>query len=83
MKKSLTAGISNPQIDYWYNVARRHGASGGKVLGAGAGGFLIFVADENRHAEITRALEVFAVSISASSRLAAVSSSIIYRVPEV
>jgi len=55
-KKSLAEGISNAQIDYWYDTARRHGASGGKILGAGAGGFLIFAADEDRHAEIAQAL---------------------------
>ena len=56
LKKSLAEGISNTQIDYWYDIARRHGASGGKILGAGAGGFLIFAADEDRHAEIAQAL---------------------------
>jgi D-glycero-alpha-D-manno-heptose-7-phosphate kinase len=57
LKKSLSEGISNMQIDYWYDTARRHGASGGKILGAGAGGFLIFAAEEDRHVEIARALE--------------------------
>jgi D-glycero-alpha-D-manno-heptose-7-phosphate kinase len=57
LKKSLTPAISNGQIDNWYDTARRHGASGGKILGAGAGGFLIFVADENQHEGIARALE--------------------------
>jgi D-glycero-alpha-D-manno-heptose-7-phosphate kinase len=56
LKKSLAVGISNTQIDHWYDTARRHGASGGKILGAGAGGFLIFAADEDRHAEIAQAL---------------------------
>jgi D-glycero-alpha-D-manno-heptose-7-phosphate kinase len=56
LKKSLTGGISNAQIDYWYDTARVHGASGGKILGAGAGGFLIFAADEDQHARITQAL---------------------------
>jgi D-glycero-alpha-D-manno-heptose-7-phosphate kinase len=57
LKKSLAAGISNAQIDDWYDTARHHGASGGKILGAGAGGFLMFAADEDRHAGIARALE--------------------------
>jgi D-glycero-alpha-D-manno-heptose-7-phosphate kinase len=56
LKKSLAEGISNAQIDDWYDAARLHGAAGGKILGAGAGGFLIFAADQNRHAEIERAL---------------------------
>jgi D-glycero-alpha-D-manno-heptose-7-phosphate kinase len=57
LKKSLAEGVSNTQIDCWYDTARRHGASGGKILGAGAGGFLIFAADESRHADIARGLE--------------------------
>lgn len=56
LKRSLTAGISNSQIDQWYDIALHYGASGGKILGAGAGGFLIFAADESRHAGIARAL---------------------------
>lgn len=56
LKKSLTAGISSEHIDQWYEAARRHGATGGKILGAGAGGFLIFYADEERHAGIEQAL---------------------------
>jgi D-glycero-alpha-D-manno-heptose-7-phosphate kinase len=56
LKKSLTTGISTPEIDAWYDTARRHGAIGGKLLGAGAGGFLIFYADEEHHEAIGRAL---------------------------
>jgi D-glycero-alpha-D-manno-heptose-7-phosphate kinase len=56
LKKSITDGISNPVIDQWYERARRSGATGGKLLGAGGGGFLIFVAPEHRHADIIEAL---------------------------
>lgn len=56
LKKSLTVGISTPEIDGWYETARRHGATGGKLLGAGAGGFLVFYADERYHDSIARAL---------------------------
>ena len=56
LKKTLTRGISNPQIDEWYATARRNGASGGKILGAGGGGFLVFYADEDQHAAIEQAL---------------------------
>jgi D-glycero-alpha-D-manno-heptose-7-phosphate kinase len=56
LKKTLTGGISNPQIDEWYERARRKGAAGGKILGAGGGGFLIFYADEHQHAAIEQAL---------------------------
>jgi D-glycero-alpha-D-manno-heptose-7-phosphate kinase len=57
-KKSLTGGISNDVIDGWYEKARRAGAVGGKLLGAGAGGFLMFYAPPERHEAITRALKL-------------------------
>jgi D-glycero-alpha-D-manno-heptose-7-phosphate kinase len=48
-KKRRTTGVSNPQIDRWYSVARQNGAIGGKIVGAGGGGFLLFYAsDPNR-----------------------------------
>jgi D-glycero-alpha-D-manno-heptose-7-phosphate kinase len=43
-KKRLSGGISNPQIDNWYSQAMRNGAIGGKLVGAGGGGFLMFYA---------------------------------------
>jgi D-glycero-alpha-D-manno-heptose-7-phosphate kinase len=55
-KKRLASGISNGQIDAWYDRARSHGAVGGKVLGAGGGGFLLVYALPERHAEIAAAL---------------------------
>ncbi len=55
-KKRLAEGISNPQIDAWYERARASGARGGKVLGAGGGGFLLLYAPTNRHEEILAAL---------------------------
>ena len=56
LKKSLTKGISTNLIDGWYDRARRAGAAGGKLLGAGTGGFLMFYAPPDRHEEIARAL---------------------------
>jgi D-glycero-alpha-D-manno-heptose-7-phosphate kinase len=48
-KKRRSGGISNPQIDKWYSHAMRNGAVGGKLVGAGGGGFLMFyAADRNR-----------------------------------
>ena len=38
--------MSNPQIDAWYDLARENGAVGGKMIGAGGGGFLMFYAEE-------------------------------------
>ena len=45
-KRRRSAGISNPQVDDWYRLARDHSALGGKLVGAGAGGFLMFYAEE-------------------------------------
>lgn len=55
-KRKLANGISNGQIDEWYERARAAGAIGGKILGAGGGGFLLVYADPARHADICRAL---------------------------
>ena len=56
LKRSLTPGISNGEIDEWYALAKSAGAIGGKILGAGSGGFLMFYANEEHHPAIERAL---------------------------
>jgi D-glycero-alpha-D-manno-heptose-7-phosphate kinase len=40
--------MSNPQIDEWYELGRNNGAIGGKLVGAGGGGFLLFYAEQHR-----------------------------------
>ncbi len=45
-KKRRSAGMSSPQIDEWYELAMRSGAIGGKLVGAGGGGFLLFYAKD-------------------------------------
>lgn len=45
-KKRRSAGMSSPQIDEWYELAMRSGAIGGKLVGAGGGGFLLFYAED-------------------------------------
>jgi D-glycero-alpha-D-manno-heptose-7-phosphate kinase len=45
-KKQRSGGMSNPKINEWYDLARANGALGGKLIGAGGGGFLMFYADE-------------------------------------
>ena len=55
-KKKLASKISNSRIDEWYERARQHGAIGGKITGAGGGGFLLLYAPPERHKEIVRAL---------------------------
>ena len=56
LKSQLTTGISDAQIDGWYATGLNNGALGGKLLGAGNGGFLMFYAPVERHTEIARAL---------------------------
>jgi D-glycero-alpha-D-manno-heptose-7-phosphate kinase len=56
LKRSLGFGISFGQVDEWYETARRNGALGGKLLGAGGGGFLLLVAPPWRHRAIREAL---------------------------
>jgi D-glycero-alpha-D-manno-heptose-7-phosphate kinase len=49
-KKRLSDGISNSKIDAWYDLAKRHGAIGGKISGAGGGGFLMVYCEKNKTA---------------------------------
>ena len=52
-KKERSGGMSNPKINEWYDLAMTSGALGGKIIGAGGGGFLMFYADDKtklRHA---------------------------------
>ena len=45
-KKRRSGGMSNSQIDQWYQLALQNGAFGGKLVGAGGGGFLMFLAED-------------------------------------
>ena len=56
LKKSLASGISNPLIDDVYSRAMNAGATGGKLLGAGGAGFMIFYVLEDKHASVRDAL---------------------------
>lgn len=57
LKRSLATGISNPAIDGWYEAARAAGAVGGKILGAGGGGFLLLYVRPERQAAVKIALK--------------------------
>jgi len=57
LKRKMTKHISDYQIDEWYNKGILAGASGGKLLGAGNGGFMIFFAPKKNHEKITNALK--------------------------
>jgi D-glycero-alpha-D-manno-heptose-7-phosphate kinase len=52
LKKQITDGISNPELDEMYADAKQCGAKGGKVLGAGGGGFMLLYADKNAQLKI-------------------------------
>ena len=56
LKRDMAPGVSTSEIDDWYETARKHGAIGGKILGAGAGGFLALFAPEDRHEAIRHSL---------------------------
>jgi D-glycero-alpha-D-manno-heptose-7-phosphate kinase len=47
-KRQRSGQMSNPDIDRWYDLAIRNGALGGKLIGAGGGGFLMFYAEDSR-----------------------------------
>lgn len=59
-KRKRSKGMSNPQIDEWYDLGIKSGALGGKLVGAGGGGFLMFYAEDRnrlRHAMSKAGLE--------------------------
>jgi D-glycero-alpha-D-manno-heptose-7-phosphate kinase len=47
-KKKRSGAMSNPEIDKWYELAMRNGALGGKLIGAGGGGFLLFYTEDKK-----------------------------------
>jgi D-glycero-alpha-D-manno-heptose-7-phosphate kinase len=55
-KRGLATGITLPQIDRWYNLARSAGASGGKIAGAGGGGFLLLYCEPEYQERVTEVL---------------------------
>ncbi len=56
LKKQLADSVSSPDIDRWYETGLEHGALGGKLLGAGGGGFLMFYAPQEKHQAIIDSL---------------------------
>jgi len=58
-KKNLADGVSNPFIDEIYETAMLHGATGGKISGAGGGGFIFFYCPGNSRSEVIGSLKKF------------------------
>nr|HPJ72725.1 kinase [bacterium] len=56
LKKSMGSGVSIPEIDRMYEAARSAGALGGKLLGAGGGGFLLLYVEEPCRPAVRKAL---------------------------
>ena len=56
-KRSLSTSVSNPKVEAMYEAAREAGALGGKLTGAGGGGFLLLFAPPDRHAAIRERLQ--------------------------
>ena len=57
IKKSLSSGISNDLIDNMYNSAKSAGAIGGKILGAGGGGFMLLYVEDDKKDKVRAALK--------------------------
>lgn len=56
LKKELASNITNNEFDDIYQIALKNGATGGKLLGAGGGGFFLFYAPKNKHEQLKKAL---------------------------
>ena len=57
LKRSLSAKVSTPKIDEIYEAGIKAGATGGKILGAGGGGFILFFAEPKNHKKIRERLK--------------------------
>lgn len=57
LKKSMASNVSNPVIDDWYGAALEAGALGGKILGAGGGGFLMLFCEPKKQLRVKDALK--------------------------
>jgi D-glycero-alpha-D-manno-heptose-7-phosphate kinase len=56
LKRALASSVSSEQIDAWYGAAIAAGAIGGKLCGAGSGGFLLFLAEPEAHEQVRASL---------------------------
>ena len=58
-KKQMATGISNPEIDKMYETAKKAGMSGGKISGAGGGGFMMMYCPDNNRYSVMESMESF------------------------
>lgn len=59
LKRGLADGVTSSEVDEIYRIAREHGALGGKLLGAGTRGFMLFFVPPDRRTELKKALSRF------------------------
>ena len=59
IKKTLSKKISYSKIDKYYDIAIKNGAIGGKLLGAGGGGFLMLVVPQHSQKQVIKAMDCF------------------------
>jgi D-glycero-alpha-D-manno-heptose-7-phosphate kinase len=76
IKRKLVPGITNSVVDHYYQVGRKCGAEGGKLLGAGGGGFIMFYADPDAQNKIKNDLREL---IPLSIKFEANGSQIVYK----
>ncbi|UCH88276.1 MAG: GHMP kinase [Thermoplasmata archaeon] len=63
-KKQLAKDITNDQIDKLYDIAKKHGAVGGKIMGAGGGGFMLFYCEFDKKHNVAEELEKHGAQIA-------------------
>jgi D-glycero-alpha-D-manno-heptose-7-phosphate kinase len=80
LKRTLSNQITNSLIDEVYETGMKAGALGGKLLGAGGGGFVLFFAEPDRHLKIKAALNKF---LHVPIRFDEGGSQVIYSSPEI
>ena len=59
LKQSMSSKISNPEINQIYETAIKNGADGGKLLGAGGGGFFLFYCEKEKQKKLRKSLSKF------------------------
>jgi D-glycero-alpha-D-manno-heptose-7-phosphate kinase len=57
LKKTISMKMSSPKIDFWYDLAMNSGAIGGKIMGAGGGGFFLFCVEDGKRKTLRSTLE--------------------------
>jgi D-glycero-alpha-D-manno-heptose-7-phosphate kinase len=77
-KQSLSSKVSNSQIDNIYEIARKSGAIGGKLLGAGGGGFMLLFVEPEKQSQVREALNGF---VHVPFQFEALGSQVIYYEP--